>query len=1242
MSEWLNRLLGRKSPSTPSRISQEWIEALQLQLTPLIEAGEEKLARNLYQYVLTGESLSILSEVSNTENITDKLLLTGSRWIYSKESIYLNFEDLPVAVARRWVNILKATAAHLEGNFVFDFPDNVHWPEILLVHASGLKFREIQYHPSQHKVLDYKIFESILAVENLPPSLLLTHAFKTKVKDRLTPRRRSLLVLKLKDYPEAVARYSKEIAPFLKDPELEQRLHIMEMLKPLADQTLDEFSDAIAEYVTDERKQIRNIAQEFVRRCGQPLNISLQRYVREGNASQRLFALRAIHGRAAVSGDTNLKRWAFEKAQSDQAKEIQNLCKEWSAIEAIHSNQNYQLEYEIPKVHWPIEVTHDIEALLTSLVDNANIISKKYNLDIKRRAAALKAKGRPINNISLKKLFSEEEKSNLLKYVAADLNEMGEITILHGSYDDEIGTLLMEFCELPIITPKLFLKCLHYFNLDLTGMRLSTWSAEGFNRVYKRLQKPSLLEVLVMMEQTKLPYEHLKPAQQIFENFCSDSDDPIAQEWDPSHIWPFFAQNISLLENNLLDSSRQRDGFNRAGLFKAIAAFPTTPPSMIDDLFSLAFSTRITDRPHAQAALVNCPNKEARIIAALEDSKSEVRIAAIEWLGYLKNPSFVAVLERALVSEKNNVVKSIIIETLVGLNQSANKYVNRVQLINDAHSSRKITIPSSMAWLRWDKLPLLRWSDNSEPVSNEIVQRLLTSAVKLKSPEPNAFLKNICALFNPEDREQFGQFILESWLQGDIEPINSQEATHLATSLAKDTHRSIQSYPWAYRDSPWLNQTVSELTQTFLPKFLRQPAGSLITSKGVLAVVALCAGEGVAEPVEQYLQEWFGSRAAQGKALIAMLAWMDTPATTQLMLSIGNRFRTKSFQDEAIKQAEALAVRKGWSLPELADRTISTAGFDERGKLELNFGYRKFEARLLPNFKIELNNSIGEKLSSLPDPRQDDDPEQVKLAQNCFKSAVKEISGIVALQSKRLYEALCTEREWTYAEWSDYFAKHPIMTQLIVRLVWIQWDGKTAVNSFIPVEDGSLIDATNKAVLLDPESRIRIAHDFLLGEQSISQWQHYFITNEITPLFQQFGKGIYILPKDLYKNYQIDEFEGHMVKAFSLRDQATYLGYTRSGVQFKSWFHMYSKEFPSLGLEAIVQFTGNSLPEKNRLVSLQLLYFIKLDREKRWKQSRIALDQVPQVLLSECYNDMRLMAAEGSGYDREWLTKSDF
>jgi hypothetical protein len=113
----------------------------------------------------------------------------------------------------------------------------------------------------------------------------------------------------------------------------------------------------------------------------------------------------------------------------------------------------------------------------------------------------------------------------------------------------------------------------------------------------------------------------------------------------------------------------------------------------------------------------------------------------------------------------------------------------------------------------------------------------------------------------------------------------------------------------------------------------------------------------------------------------------------------------------------------------------------------------------------------------------------------------------------------------------------------------------------------------------------------------------------------------------------VSEFTGHMVEAFALRSRAAALGYVRGPSQGGAWFDDYRKRFPTLGVQAIVAFTGNTVPEENRTVALRSLTFAPLGEEGARQDGPVT---VSAVLLSECYHDIRLMAAEGSGFDPGW------
>ena len=119
--------------------------------------------------------------------------------------------------------------------------------------------------------------------------------------------------------------------------------------------------------------------------------------------------------------------------------------------------------------------------------------------------------------------------------------------------------------------------------------------------------------------------------------------------------------------------------------------------------------------------------------------------------------------------------------------------------------------------------------------------------------------------------------------------------------------------------------------------------------------------------------------------------------------------------------------------------------------------------------------------------------------------------------------------------------------------------------------------------------------------------------------------------------------EGHLLTTFQLRGKATKLGYLRGEAEDGGSFSLYRKPFPSLRVQSIIEFTGSYVPEQDIPAALTQFYFTAMKSEHEgvssWGESKVPLDKIPAVLLTECYNDVKTLAAEGAGFDPEWRKK---
>jgi hypothetical protein len=175
----------------------------------------------------------------------------------------------------------------------------------------------------------------------------------------------------------------------------------------------------------------------------------------------------------------------------------------------------------------------------------------------------------------------------------------------------------------------------------------------------------------------------------------------------------------------------------------------------------------------------------------------------------------------------------------------------------------------------------------------------------------------------------------------------------------------------------------------------------------------------------------------------------------------------------------------------------------------------------------------------LPAPAKSDDEELAKAGKKEFADAKKIAKEVVKRQTERLYEALCTQREWKFEDWQLYLANHPIVGRLCVRLAWVVFEpgeneekhGKL-LGVFRPLEDGSLTNEQDEQVTFPKDSVVKLAHTCNMPKELVTVWLKHFEDYDVTPLFAQFGRPVYIVPEDKLKAADITDFVGYLITYF--------------------------------------------------------------------------------------------------------------
>lgn len=771
----------------------------------------------------------------------------------------------------------------------------------------------------------------------------------------------------------------------------------------------------------------------------------------------------------------------------------------------------------------------------------------------------------------------------------------------------------------------------------MTNQVSTFWNHHLVNLWFEYQQSPDyeLRHLAACMLRNKLPVRPI--ADNLLLNGWRRFD---FQEILPANaIWPFCAEHPEFIEEALgmlpsaTGSSYYSYDVGRA--FKILESFPEIPAKFIARILEIAFGDAKTHRLEAQQLAMRFPDIRELIVTQLPASKQEKRLIAIHWIARIQLREAVPDLLKQLKKEKSEIVRGALLSALEKLGEDIQPFLTPEILLAEAQKGLSAKLAAGIEWFPFEQIPALQWASDKSFVDPQIIRWWVVFCFKLKEPGGNTLVERYLSLLTDDSRSILGKFILHQFIVQDTRNPSNEEANAYAQANAQQ--RFVNYQHWAQHYPEYASKTLEQCFEELRREKLNIYLGSAIAAKGILALISGAPGFEVVNILRNFMRDHY-TRGAQVMALLEAAAISNDPAIIQLLLSISRRYRTHSVQERARQLVENIAERNQWTHDQLGDRTIPTAGLDEKGELLLEYGERQFIASLDTGIKPILRNTDGKEIKSLPEPRKNDAPEVIKEAKSLWSQCKKEVKQVVELQSARLYEAMCASRLWPVSEWQEYIAAHPIVGRLVQQLIWLYKDAEgNILTSFRPTEDGSLIDLNDDEVELT-EGVIQLAHTSLLGEQATADWLRHLKDYKVKPLFVQLNRANCIFDEAKLKASEIKDREGWLSDAFTLRNQLTKSGYQRSNAEDGGFFTYYFKDFTSLGICVCIGFTGNSLPEENVAAAITELYFEKISGN-RWNAKRIAIGDVPPVLLGEAYADY-LAAASVGVFDESWKKKT--
>lgn len=698
-------------------------------------------------------------------------------------------------------------------------------------------------------------------------------------------------------------------------------------------------------------------------------------------------------------------------------------------------------------------------------------------------------------------------------------------------------------------------------------------------------------------------------------------------------VWPYFAAHPEYIEEGLglkPPEARRYLEFELGLTLKVLGTFPVLPAAWIPRLLEIAMGEARSNRAVAQALLSKLPDIGARVLEAAASGKQELKQSALRWLAELGYREAVPSLRKMLAKESKELIRAELLATLEALGDDISAELAPARLTAEAEAGAKGKLPADVAWFDFERLPTARWQDGS-PVAPVVLRAWVLLSAKLKAPGGNPLISRYLGLLDAGSAAELGRSVLAQFIARDTLSPTLAEAEAHADAHVDQRFQMYQQWAKQYPDFGYQEQTREKVYAALKQEKLGIYLGSAIGAKGLLALIARVPGHELVSSINAYMRDHH-TRRAQIEALLEGLSQSSDPAAIQLLLAVSRRHRTASVQEKAKLLVAEVAERLGWGPEQLADRTIPTAGLDERGEAELDYGPRQFKLKLDADLKLSLHTADGKPLKALPDPRKDEDAAAAKDAKTRYSASKKELAQVLSLQTGRLYEAMCAGRRWPLADWRQYLAGHPIVGRLVQRLVWTaEADGQRW--QFRPSEDGALLDADDEELTLPEQAEISLTHAAVLSPAEVKRWLQHLKDYKVKPLFAQLDRP---LPPTAAADAElIDDRVGYCADTFGFRGAFTKLGYQRAQAEDGGCFYAYHKPFGSLGLKAVIEFTGSALPETNVAAALRELSFERLGRGGR----RIKLAEVPPVLLAEAVADYHKVASIGA-FDPQWEQRS--
>ncbi len=349
--------------------------------------------------------------------------------------------------------------------------------------------------------------------------------------------------------------------------------------------------------------------------------------------------------------------------------------------------------------------------------------------------------------------------------------------------------------------------------------------------------------------------------------------------------------------------------------------------------------------------------------------------------------------------------------------------------------------------------------------------------------------------------------------------------------------------------------------------------GAPSKEKWALLAVGHLGGDASVLKLTPLVRAWPGESQHQ-RAVTGLECLRAIGSDTALMQlnGIAQKLKFQWLKKKAQEFMEAIAQDRGMSRAQLEDRIVPDLDLDERGTRVFDFGPRQFTVVLDADLKPVIRDDAGKLKSDLPKPGAKDDADKTRVAQADWKILKKQLRDIVKVQAYRLEQAMVTGRRWNIQEFDQLLVHHPLMINLVRRLVWGGYDeqGKL-LRTFRVTEEQEYADREDRPCKLEGVRSVGIVHPLHMSEDERSAWGQVFGDYEIIAPFPQLGRPIFALDREEIKDKEIRRFGNVKIPPAALMGTMEKLGWTRGSAANHGVIMEFAKQFPAADVTAILE-----------------------------------------------------------------------